>query len=159
MVKAYIISGIIILIAIFMKKAEKDRLSASMVRDYAGKYQAKKIFTSRELNAYKKLKPIADKNRLILCPKVRLIDIVEPKYSEKNKGLKAKVIQKHIDFVVCNENMDIIGVLELDDSTHDRKDRQERDLFVDTILRDVGYTVVHTRMITEDTLNPFLVHK
>ena len=121
---------------------------------YIGKYKSRMMLTKNEYAAYKKLKVIADANGLLICPKVRLIDIVEPKAGEQEYALRAKVIQKHVDFVICNSDLKILGVIELDDNSHDTQKRMERDRFVDEILSDVGYTVIHTRYVHENTLDP-----
>lgn len=123
---------------------------------YSGKYKARQLLTRNEWIAYQTLEEIAKANELVICPKVRLIDIIEPKRGEGEAALRAKVIQKHVDFVICKSNLQILGVVELDDSSHDTAKRIERDKFVDEILTDVGYTVIHTRYINRDTLDPIL---
>ncbi len=122
--------------------------------DYSASYQAKYLLTKNEWHEYKKLKEYATEKGLIVCPKVRLLDIIEPRKGEKDYlALRGKVQSKHVDFLLCDESLHIKAVLELDDNSHDRKDRQERDAFVNQILTSVGYTVIHTRGITETTLD------
>ena len=67
--------------------------------------------------------------------------------------MRAKIQSKHVDFVLSDQNMNIVAILELDDSSHNRPDRQARDAFVDQILTGVGYMVIHTREINESTLS------
>lgn len=122
--------------------------------DYRNAYQAKFLFTKNEWHNYMKLRDIAEVKGYVICPKVRLLDIIEPRKGEKKyKTLFYKVQAKHVDFVICDKNMNIKGIIELDDSSHDREDRKERDQFVDMILRSVGYKVIHTRAITVDILD------
>lgn len=122
--------------------------------DYSNAYQKKYLLTKNEWYAHKKLKSIADSKGYILCPKVRLLDIVEPRTGEKDwKVLFNKIQSKHVDFVICDQGMKILGILELDDNTHNRSDRQQRDAFVDQVLSGVGYKVIHTRSITDDILD------
>jgi hypothetical protein len=58
--------------------------------------------------------------------KVRLGDIVKPaKGLSKSKWTTAhnKINQKHVDFVVClAADLSVIGVVELDDKSHERQD-------------------------------------
>jgi len=132
----------------------KDRESKK--KDYTDSYQKKYLLTKNEWYASKKLIEQAQQRDLIVCPKVRLLDIIEPRKGEKDyKALFYKVQAKHVDFVICDKSMKILGVVELDDSSHDQKDRRERDLFVDEILKSVGYKVVHTRYINDNTLDAF----
>ena len=122
--------------------------------DFSTAYQAKYLLTKNEWSQYKQLKKIADIKGYVICPKVRLFDIIEPKKGhEKYKTLMYKIQSKHVDFVICDKDLRIKAVIELDDSSHEKADRKERDAFVDLILRSVGYRVMHTRYVTEDLLD------
>lgn len=120
--------------------------------DYTSSYQAKYLLTRNEWYEFKKLKQYADAKGLMICPKVRLLDIIEPRKGGNYRSLMGKIQSKHVDFVICDQDLHIKAILELDDGSHDRKDRQERDQFVDQILTSVGYKVIHVRSITENTL-------
>ena len=123
-------------------------------KDYSQSYQRKYLLTKNEYREYMTLRKIAAEKDLIICPKVRLLDIIEPRKGEKDyKSLFFKVQAKHVDFVICDKDLRIKAVLELDDNSHDQKDRQDRDAFVDQILTSVGYKVIHTRSVTESTLD------
>lgn len=138
------------------KENTKDEAEPEKI-DYNRSYQRKYLLTKNEYGQYKKLKEYAEQAELLICPKVRLLDVIEPRKGEKNyKTLFYKVQAKHIDFLICDKDLHVLGAVELDDSSHDQKDRQERDTFVDQILESVGYKVVHTRYITEKTLLPFM---
>lgn len=160
---------IIVIAVLFFKKNEKENKAAkeyteklkkpeeeTSAESYVGKYKSRMLLTKNEWSAYMAMKKITDAHELVICPKVRLMDIVEPKQGNNEHALRAKVIQKHVDFVICKKNLQIVGIVELDDASHDTKKRIERDKFVDEILTDVGYTVVHTRYINDDTLNPII---
>lgn len=121
--------------------------------NYSHAYQAKYLLTRNEWHEYKKLKQFAEAKELQVCPKVRLLDIIEPRRGEANyRSLLMKVQSKHVDFLITDQDLRIKAVVELDDGSHDTKDRKERDEFVDTILTSVGYKVIHAKGITEDTL-------
>lgn len=114
-------------------------------------YQRAKFLTRHEYTAYFALKEIADEKSLVVCPKVRLLDIVEPQYGiKKRRALLSKVMSKHVDFLVCTADMQPYVIVELDDSTHLRPDRIKRDKFVDSVLSSVGYPIIHTYGITND---------
>lgn len=121
--------------------------------DYKSKYQAKYLLTQNEWHEYKKLHEIALNNNLRICPKVRLADIIEPrKGTGEWQKLFYKIQAKHIDFLICDYSLRVLAVLELDDNSHNRADRQERDRFVDEILRSVGYKVIRTKSITDEVI-------
>ena len=123
-------------------------------KDYSQSYQRKYLLTKNEYREYMKLRQYAAEKGLLICPKVRLLDIIEPRKGEKDyKSLFYKVQAKHVDFVICDQELRIKTVLELDDGSHEQKDRQERDAFVNQILTGVGYKVIHVRSVTESTLD------
>lgn len=123
----------------------------------AGHYQKKWILTTNEKIAYQALKRICDEKGLYLMSKVRLFDLVEPIRSDaKYKTYLYKIQAKHVDFVICDKNLIAQCIIELDDSSHNRIDRMERDKFVDEVLRSVGYTIIHTWGITEQTKSDIL---
>lgn len=122
--------------------------------DFSNAYQAQQLFTRNEWQNYKTLKAVAEVKGYVICPKVRLLDIVKPRSGEKKyKTLLYKIQSKHVDFVICDQNMNIKAIIELDDKTHDTEKGKERDAFVDTVLRSVGYKVIHTRYINHDILD------
>ncbi len=123
-------------------------------KDYTDCYQKRYLLTKNEWFAHKKLKEIADQKGLIVCPKVRLLDLIEPRKGEKDwQTLFYKIQSKHVDFVICNKNMNALAIIELDDSSHDAKDRKTRDQFVDQVLKSVGYEVKRTRYIYDAILD------
>lgn len=122
--------------------------------DFTNAYQAQQLFTRNEWQNYKTLRDVAEVKGYVICPKVRLLDIVKPRNGEKKyKTLLYKIQSKHVDFVICDQNMNIKAIIELDDKTHDTEKGKERDAFVDTVLRSVGYKVIHTRYINHDILD------
>lgn len=69
----------------------------------------------------------------LLFAKVRLADILQLDRNVSGKHRwKAftSISSKHADFVVCDpRTFRVLGVVELDDSSHRQRDRQERDAF------------------------------
>lgn len=116
-------------------------------KDITKMYQPREILTDREYEFYKKLRRIADKNKLQVFTKVRLADLVEPKScGDKSLWWECfnKIKAKHIDFALADYDTNIVLLIELDDSTHTRNDRHERDIFVDAVLKNTGYTLIRT---------------
>ena len=86
-------------------------------------------------------------NRYRLMGKIRLADIVKVK-SGLNKSAWQnafnKIQSKHIDIVACDPTtLSVLFVIELDDKTHSQSKRQNRDQFVDNVLRAAGIPIVH----------------
>jgi len=74
----------------------------------------------------------------VICPKVSLGDLFFAKGSEYGQRMAYtnKIDRKHIDFLLCDPQTvrPLVGI-ELDDKSHRRKDRQERDRFVEGVFR------------------------
>ena len=147
------IAAVIITKLLDKKKTPKRETSEADVGEYKDAYQAKYLLTRNEWHEYKKLKEYAAAKNLQICPKVRVLDLIEPRKGRKDyMTLINKVKSKHVDFVICDQDLRIKAILELDDNSHDTKSRKERDKFLDTILQSAGYTVLHTRAVTDSTL-------
>ncbi len=121
-------------------------------------YQPKTILTDREYEFYTRLLPVAEEFGLFVLMKVRLADLLEPKPKDVNPLWMEcfnKIKAKHIDFALADRDTNIVALIELDDSTHARKDRTERDIFVNAILENTGYTLLRTYGDT-DVIREFL---
>ncbi len=106
------------------------------------------LFTPAERSFLGVLEQIFGSDYRILG-KLRLADIIRTR-----KGLPAsertsafnRIVGKHVDFAVCElSTFQIIGVVELDDSSHRGSVRQRRDEFLDAALSTAGVPVVHFR--------------
>ncbi len=127
-------------------------------RKYQNSYRKRSLFTYNEKYGFNKIKVVTDKLRLIPLSKVRLYDLIEPVPGVSNyKGALWKIQSKHVDFVICNQALEAKVIIELDDNSHNRRDRIERDIFVDTILKKAGYKIIRTRGINEITLEDELI--
>lgn len=116
-------------------------------RDITKMYRRTNILTDREYKFYLKLRDIADEAGVRIFTKVRLADLVEPKPTDDGSLRMEcfnKIRAKHIDFALADDDTNILVLIELDDSTHERKDRAERDKFVDAVLENTGYLLIRT---------------
>ena len=121
-----------------------------------GAYHKRWMFTYNEKDAYYKLKPIAEELGYTVFAKVRLLDLLEPtKGAQKYKTYLYKVQAKHVDFVLCDQKLVAKHIIELDDSSHNREDRKLRDEFVDSVLKSVGYNIIHVKAIN-DSIREYL---
>ncbi len=99
-------------------------------------YEPKWLLTYNEKNAYKKIDEIIKAKNYYVFPKVRLLDLIQPR-DLTNKKYLWKIQAKHVDFVICNERLVAKWIIELQDNSHQSKDRQERDQFIFDILKPV----------------------
>ena len=77
--------------------------------------------------------------RLTVQSKVRLADVFFVSRPNENYNYFNRIAQKHLDFLVCDlETMKPLFGIELDDASHKRNDRQERDAFVEEVCKVAG---------------------
>jgi len=77
-----------------------------------------------------------------IMAKVRLADVVSVKKglsgTERQQAFN-RIQSKHLDFVVCEpSDSTILLAIELDDQSHEKQSRQERDGFVDDAMKVAG---------------------
>ena len=83
-----------------------------------------------------------------LCPQVRVADLLTVIARDPSARQTAhnRVASKSVDFVVVDiATGDARLVIELDDRSHDRPDRRDRDALVDAALRVAGIPIVRFR--------------
>ena len=81
-----------------------------------------------------------------ICIKPRLGDILFVRQPHQNHTARNQINQKHVDFLLCETlTMKPRLVVELDDSSHHQKKRQDRDEFVDAALKAAGLPILHVR--------------
>lgn len=104
------------------------------------------LLTIAERSFYGVLCPVLDPRYRIFA-KVRLSDLVTvSRGTPRAFWYRSKINQKHVDFVLCTAN-DLTPqlVIELDDSSHVRWDRRERDIFIDAALAAAGLPILHVQ--------------
>lgn len=105
-----------------------------------------RVFSDKEGYFYRDVRPIADKLGMIVFTKMRLADLLEvPKNNQDYIKWFNRIKAKHIDFIFVDSNYHIKLLVEVDDPTHNRPDRQARDQEVDEIFRQQGLEVLHLR--------------
>lgn len=117
-------------------------------------YKKTKFLTNNEYRFYKNLFDFANIHNFSILMKIRLADIIEVDKSiiDSNDYMKyfAKIKSKHIDFALINKDtVEIITLIELDDYTHQRQKRVERDIFVDNALRNANINIIHCLSIED----------
>lgn len=124
------------------------------------------LLTDAENSFYHALKLYVD-DRAVICPKVGLKDIFFIGKGIGNDYMKyfGKISQKHVDFILCDPStMKPLCGIELDDKSHSKGKRQERDSFVGKVFKDAnlkliripakfGYTSTEIETAIEGVLN------
>jgi len=103
-------------------------------------YERADLFTAAEAAFFGVLMQAVGDRYLVLA-KVRLADLVRVKgLSGKDHVAASNRIQrKHVDFVLCDRRrLETMCVIELDDRSHEQRERRERDTFVDGVFEAAG---------------------
>ena len=112
-------------------------------------YEKAELLSQREKDFYKKLFIVADKFNYTVIAKIRLADLVNVndnimKNSSEWWSKFNKISRKHIDFALAQkDDLSIKLLIELDDSTHNASDRQDRDAFVDSVCQQANIPILH----------------
>lgn len=106
----------------------------------------KYLMTKAEWLFYRQLDRLI-KDTFYIVPQVVLGALVEVRKNEYLfKAYNNKINKKRIDFVIFSKPyFNPILMIELDDITHDRHDRIERDTFVDAVAKCSNLPIVHIK--------------
>jgi hypothetical protein len=107
-------------------------------------YETKPIMTKSEINFFQTLKTL-ESNGLHVFPQINLASII----NKKGKYTYQNELFRNIDFGIFDESYNPKFLIELNDKSHERKDRKERDEKVKAICNNAGID-----LITINTNNP-----
>ena len=111
-------------------------------RDY-DVYRVRDDFLSPAEASFYRVLRLAAGERFIICPKVRLGDLLFVAEGKSGQGARNRIDRKHLDFVLLNpETLRPVAALELDDSSHSRASAKASDEFKDRALAAVGLPLV-----------------
>ncbi len=100
-------------------------------------YVPKKFLTSAEITFYNKMHKIQELGYIII-PQVNLASIVE-----KHRSRYRNELFRNIDFGIFDKNFNLLLLIELNDSTHQKINRRDRDLKVKKILNDCHIKLIN----------------
>lgn len=124
-------------------------------------YIKRQLLTNNEYKFYCNLVRIADKYNLSVLLKMRLADIIEvdKRRITRQDYMKyfGKIKSKHIDFVLAHKyTMQLVAAIELDDISHEKQERIERDAFVNNALTAAGIDFI--RCYNINNLEPLIIY-
>lgn len=129
----WIVLGLVIIVALAFLVFLKAKVQGESVSlDYP--YVKQEVLFSPAERSFLGVLTQAVGNEAQIFGKVRVADIITPKKgmprSDWQKAFN-KISGKHFDFILCDkDDLSILCVVELDDSSHNAKNRKERDLFL-----------------------------
>lgn len=139
-----------IILVIIIKAIASDSANqkTSIVYRYNRKYF---IMTEREQEFYKKLKLVCG-DSILIFPQIHLSSLFFHNVKGQNFKLAFRFINRlSVDFVlVDSRNFKTLLAIELDDSTHNEKDRIKRDLIVNDIFEKANFPLLRVDSIKID---------
>lgn len=101
------------------------------------------LLTPAEYSFFRVLSKACRGRGVFVAPKVRLADLLTAPSGPGRQAAFNRIASKHVDFLVCRADTSApLAAVELDDSSHARKARRERDAFVDAALSAAGLRLV-----------------
>lgn len=144
----------VVAVALAVFKAKLAELEGSNARSDVY-YARKSLFTPAERSFLGVLEPSLPSGVRVLG-KVRLEDFLGVKKGltrAERLAARNRINRKHVDFLLVRvDDLSPLAGIELDDSSHDEEDRQERDAFVDTAFASAGLPILH--MPVQRSYNP-----
>ena len=105
--------------------------------------QCDHFLSEAELPFYHALQTAAA-DRATVIAKVRVLDLLTVSGAKERGSYRNRISQKHVDFVICApDTMKPLAAIELDDSSHERADRRERDEFMDQAFAAAELPLIH----------------
>ena len=132
--------------------------AAVLIKHLGGRTQTpyvsrERLVTKSELKFFHELRDAVDEDWEIFAM-VRIADLLKvPRGINKRRSWLNKILSKHIDFVLCDtESLEIVMGIELDDRSHERADRIQRDQFVNSAFQDAEVPLL--RIPTQKSYDP-----
>lgn len=82
------------------------------------------------------------KRRLLVCPKVRLEDIIYVTDYKNRDKFRSYIKSRHVDFVLINTKYETVAAIELDDPSHYTEEAQKTDEFKNNLFYTVGIPLI-----------------
>lgn len=120
---------------LFGLKQERQE-SYNMAKICVSHYYQKNFMTGCELNFYDKIKELEVDYKIV--PQINLATIIQ----KRNKGYINELF-KNIDFAIfTNDYKQLLLLIELNDKSHNKRNRKNRDLKVKNICNDVNIKLI-----------------
>lgn len=139
---AYILIGVVLLVLIFVfavyRFGKKEVLGGKEAAKY--RYEMKTaVMTPAEQRCYVALREAVG-NKFLILAQVHLDAFLNEEITGQNwKGALSHIQRKSVDFLLCDpQTFAPVLAIELDDRSHDREDRIERDRVVNAELQYAG---------------------
>lgn len=152
-----LLCGAIFLVALLMIRSVKSRkgygFSTSILLKKRQCYQQRPFLTDRERVFFRQLCAAFSGSPLLVMAQVRLVDVVqvcEGIGGRERLSLFRQISQWHCDYVVIDaRDFSVKAIIELDDRSHLRPERQRRDALFNIVVAQAGIPLHRTRSVKQ----------
>ncbi len=135
---AVVLIVLVVLIAVKQKPSHNGESGTHYNRTPA-------LFTPAE-RSFLGVLDLAAGNDFRVFGKVRVGDVLSPRAGQDRSTRQTalnRINRKHFDFILCRpDDLTVLCAIELNDASHQRKDRQERDEFLTKTCRSAGLPLI-----------------
>ncbi len=135
---AIVLIALVALIAVKQKQSHNGEAGASYIRTPA-------LFTPAE-RSFLGVLDLAAGSHFRVFGKVRVGDVLVPRLGQDRSAHQTalnRINRKHFDFILCRpDDLSVLCAIELNDASHQRKIRQERDEFMAEACRSAGLPLI-----------------
>lgn len=152
-----LLCGAIFLVALLMIRSVKSRkgygFSTSILLKKRQCYQQRPFLTDRERVFFRQLCAAFSGSPLLVMAQVRLVDVVqvcEGIGGRERFSLFRQISQWHCDYVVIDaRDFSVKAIIELDDRSHLRPERQRRDALFNIVVAQAGIPLHRPRSVKQ----------
>ena len=112
-------------------------------------YKKRLILTKTEYAFYTVLVKECYKRKLLVCPKVRLEDLVYVTDKEHPLRYRGYVKSRHVDFVITDIRLNALAAIELDDPSHDTYKAAKTDRFKNELFKTINVPLIRVKTGTD----------
>jgi very-short-patch-repair endonuclease len=115
------------------------------------RYKRKSFLMTKSENEFFQRLTSAVGGEYFIFPQIRLSSLLDHRVHGQNwKPALGYINQKSVDFAICDKQLRRpLVAIELDDWSHDQKERQQRDVNVENIFRESGMPLIRFREVGE----------
>lgn len=144
---------VVLLIVWFVRSETGYRLNTTALLKKRQCYQQHPFLTDRERVFFRQLYAAFSGSPLLVMAQVRLVDVVQvsPRIKGRERlSLFRQISQWHCDFVVIDgRNFSVKAIIELDDRSHLRPERQRRDTMFNIVVTQAGIPLLRPRSLKQ----------
>jgi very-short-patch-repair endonuclease len=140
----YVVILVVVFVAIGTIAGKKKKRNFKYKPDEEWPFHQKNLLSEVEKKLFAKL--ITSLPEYFIFSQVQISQLIDVKKGHNFQQWFNRINRMSADFVVLNQELKTIAVIELDDSTHNRKDRIESDKKKDKALASAGLKTIRWKV-------------